>query len=45
MTSLGTRFRDTVLALGGAHPALDTFRQFRGRDPAIEPLLRHLNLA
>ncbi|AFU99627.1 oligopeptidase A [Simiduia agarivorans SA1 = DSM 21679] len=37
----GARFRDTILAYGGALPAADLFAQFRGRAPSVEPLLRH----
>lgn len=40
----GRRFRDTVLALGGGKAPGDVFREFRGRDPSTEPLLRHNNL-
>lgn len=40
----GRRFRDTVLALGGGKAPSDVFREFRGRDPSTEPLLRHNNL-
>ena len=35
------RFRDEVLAVGGARPAADSFRAFRGRDPQVDALLRH----
>ena len=38
----GRRFRETVLALGGSRPALDVFREFRGRDPEIAAILRHM---
>lgn len=42
--TLGRKFRDTVLALGGSvHPA-EVFRLFRGRDPSVEPLLRQQGL-
>ncbi len=34
-------FRNTVLALGGSKPAAEVFRQYRGRDPRPEALLRH----
>jgi oligopeptidase A len=34
------RFRRSILAVGGSRDAIDAFREFRGRDPAIEPLLR-----
>jgi len=40
----GRKFRDTVLALGGGRPPADVFRDFRGRDPSPEALLRHNNL-
>lgn len=40
LESTGSRFRDTFLAIGGAlHPA-EVFKQFRGRDPDVAPLLR-----
>ncbi|MGH8736153.1 MAG: M3 family metallopeptidase [Burkholderiales bacterium] len=37
----GARFRDEVLAVGGARPAAESFRAFRGRDPKVDALLRH----
>jgi oligopeptidase A len=37
----GGRFRDEILAVGGARPALDSFTAFRGRAPRIDALLRH----
>ncbi|CAI5928882.1 unnamed protein product [Closterium sp. NIES-64] len=40
----GHKFRDTVLALGGGAAAKDVFAEFRGRQPSIEPLLRHNGL-
>lgn len=40
----GRRFRDTVLANGGAAPAEALFTAFRGRKPAIDALLRHNGL-
>jgi len=42
---VGRRFRDTVLALGGSRHPLDVFRDFRGREPSPEPLLRVHGLA
>jgi oligopeptidase A len=42
---VGRRFRDTVLALGGSRNPQDVFRDFRGRDPSPEPLLRVHGLA
>lgn len=41
----GQRFLDEILAVGGARPAAESFRAFRGRDPSIEALLRHNGLA
>jgi oligopeptidase A len=38
---VGSRFRDEILAVGGSRPAAESFRAFRGRDPSVEPLLRH----
>ncbi|MBP6017987.1 MAG: M3 family metallopeptidase [Burkholderiaceae bacterium] len=41
----GQRFLDEILAVGGARPAAESFRAFRGRDPSIDALLRHNGLA
>merc|ERR1719440_500231 len=38
--AVGRRFRDTVLALGGGRHPSDVYRDFRGRDPSPEALLR-----
>ena len=37
----GMRFRREVLAVGGARPAAESFRVFRGREPKLDALLRH----
>ena len=37
----GLRFWNEVLAVGGSRPALASFVAFRGREPAIDALLRH----
>ncbi len=37
----GHRFWSEILAQGGARPALESFKAFRGREPAIDALLRH----
>ncbi|MBY5942976.1 oligopeptidase A [Halomonas sp. DP5N14-9] len=37
----GTRFRREILEQGGARDAAELFKAFRGREPSIEPLLRH----
>lgn len=40
----GRKFRDTVLSLGGSRHPMDVFREFRGRDPQVEALLRQAGL-
>ncbi len=40
----GARFRHEILARGGERPALESFKAFRGREPAIDALLRHNGL-
>jgi oligopeptidase A len=37
----GRRFQQEILAVGGARPALESFKAFRGREPSIDALLRH----
>nr|WP_300315259.1 oligopeptidase A [Halomonas sp.] len=37
----GSRFRKEILEPGGARDAAELFRAFRGREPSIDPLLRH----
>ncbi|HYP67778.1 MAG TPA: M3 family metallopeptidase [Thiobacillaceae bacterium] len=38
---VGHRFWSEILAQGGARPAIESFKAFRGREPAIDALLRH----
>lgn len=38
------RYLDEIIAVGGARPAADSFRAFRGRDPSLDALLRHSGL-
>jgi peptidyl-dipeptidase Dcp len=40
----GQRFRDLVLSKGGTQDVATTFRNFRGRDPMVEPLLEERGL-
>ena len=40
MRETGRRFLDTLLSRGGSRTAAQLFRDFRGRDPSLEPLLR-----
>lgn len=42
--AIGQRFRATVLAQGGAQHPLAVFREFRGRDPQVAPLLKQTGL-
>ncbi len=42
--AIGRRFRDTILALGGSKHPMDVYREFRGREPSTEALLRHNGL-
>ena len=37
----GQKFRQEILSVGGARPALESFVAFRGREPNIDALLRH----
>ena len=37
----GQRFRSAILSVGGSRPALESFVEFRGREPKIDALLRH----
>lgn len=41
----GERFRRRLLGVGGAKDPLEAYRDFRGRDAAIDPLLRRRGLA
>ena len=38
---VGKRFLDEILSMGGARPALENFKAFRGREPSPDALLRH----
>lgn len=41
----GDRFREYVLGIGGTRDPLEAYREFRGRDAVIEPLLQRRGLA
>ena len=41
----GLRYKKAILEVGGSRPAAESFMAFRGREPSIEPLLRHGGLA
>lgn len=40
----GRRFRDTVLSLGGSRHPMEIYKEFRGREPNTDALLRHSGL-
>lgn len=41
----GADFLENVLEVGGSRDAMTNFKAFRGREPSIEPLLRHSGIA
>jgi oligopeptidase A len=41
----GKKFEKEILAMGGARPAIESFKAFRGREPNIDALLRHSGMA
>jgi oligopeptidase A len=43
--TIGHRFLDSILAVGGSRPAMESFVEFRGRRPQIDALLRHSGMA
>jgi oligopeptidase A len=38
---LGRLFRDTFMALGGSVPPAEVFRRFRGREPAVQSVIKY----
>jgi peptidyl-dipeptidase Dcp len=40
----GDHFRNTLLSQGGSLDAMEIFREFRGAEPSLEPLLERLGL-
>jgi oligopeptidase A len=43
--AVGAAFRRSILSVGGSRPALESFVEFRGRDPQPDALLRSHGLA
>jgi oligopeptidase A len=41
----GKSFREVILGNGGSVPAGELFKQFRGREPQVDALLRHSGIA
>lgn len=44
-TETGLAFKAAVLEKGGSAPAMELFKNFRGREPEIDALLRHSGIA
>ncbi|MBE9062775.1 M3 family metallopeptidase [cf. Phormidesmis sp. LEGE 11477] len=44
VATIGRKFRDTVLSLGGSRHPMEVFKSFRGREPSTQALLRHRGL-
>jgi len=42
---VGEAYRCSILAVGGSRPALESFIEFRGREPQPDALLRSYGLA
>jgi len=40
----GRAFRTEILAKGGSKEPMELFKAFRGREPSVEPLLRHCGI-
>ena len=41
---LGRKFKNTVLGMGGSRHPMEVFKLFRGREPRIDALIRHMGL-
>jgi oligopeptidase A len=39
--TVGQRYLDEILSVGGSRPAIESFKAFRGREPRVDALLRH----
>ena len=42
--NIGKKYRDSILSLGGSRSPNKVFKQFRGRLPSTEALIRHSGL-
>ena len=45
LQTIGARFADTFLSLGGGVSAGEVFRRFRGRDPSVDALIEDVGAA
>ena len=41
----GKKYLQSILEAGGSRPAMESFKAFRGREPALDALLRHQGMA
>ena len=41
----GRRYRKAILEAGGSRPAMESFKEFRGREPQLDALLRHQGMS
>ncbi len=41
----GRRYRQSILERGGSRPAMSSFKDFRGREPSLDALMRHQGMA
>ena len=41
----GRRYRQAILEAGGSRPAMESFKEFRGREPQLDALLRHQGMS
>ncbi len=41
----GRKYRQAILEAGGSRPAMESFKEFRGREPSLDALLRHQGMA
>ncbi|MEM8858622.1 MAG: M3 family metallopeptidase [Chloroflexota bacterium] len=41
---VGMRYRNTILGMGGSRHPMEVYKEFRGREPSIEPLLKQEGL-
>ena len=40
----GKSFLESILEKGGSQDPMQLFKMFRGREPSIEPFLRHMGI-
>ncbi len=43
--NISRHYRQTILETGGSRPAMESFKEFRGREPTMDAMLRHQGMA